>query len=213
MDEEGWRERGRAPRLARATGKSASAARKWINGEAIPDPDALREVAAAVNQPASYLRFGDEPLAGHPVRYDVTNATQDAYVDIAIGTGPLGTSRPESGTGSAVAFARTELDELGVRPHECLVLYAPKDSAVLALRRGDMLLVHRPSKKLEDGGLYVFRAGGTDSIRLVEMNTDGSVTLHSDRGGAQGLPGERVPRNAIADLHVLGRIRRVRSDR
>lgn len=72
MDLAGWPARGRAPRLQRLTGMSVAAARKWVNGESIPNVAELKLIAAELSVEPHYLQWGpaiDNAVSEHKTIY------------------------------------------------------------------------------------------------------------------------------------------------
>lgn len=62
---------------------TAQAARKWLNGTALPPQDKIRELARWLKVSAQWLRFGDadrkeERAAGHVLKQDAVGYRADA---------------------------------------------------------------------------------------------------------------------------------------
>ncbi|HJE71429.1 LexA family protein [Pseudomonas oryzihabitans] len=62
----GWQDWGAGARLAKATGVTAKAASKWLNGEAVPGPEKLLKLADELGVRREWLEYG-EGLQRHSI--------------------------------------------------------------------------------------------------------------------------------------------------
>ncbi len=206
-----------ADRLAKATGVSPSAFRKWLKGVAEPGRDRLVALADAAGVSVSWLIRG-EGAAPDPL----------ALAARARSPGPAGVSspvsmarylllpkRPEAATAGAGLRKTDEPTEfLGFRHDwlrgtfgrdagDLIMEIAVGDSMEPGIRDGDALLVDTKEQTFRDFGIYVFEARGERLVKRVQRKFDGSLILISDNRVYQP---ESIPADLAKEVHVVGRV-------
>src|ERR1700688_665698 len=146
-----------ADRLARATGVSPSAFRKWLKGEAEPSRERLVALAAAAEVSVGWLAMGEGPEPRFQTV--VGSASRSRRGAIPVDTGldravfillPKHAEAAAAGLENAVAPAGVEFialrrdwvrSALGIEPDRLLVATAVGECMEAGIQDGDLLLV------------------------------------------------------------------------
>ena len=202
-----------ADRLARASGVSPSAFRKWLRGEAEPSRERLVALAQAARVSVGWLADGEGPeprllAAAGPSRIaSADGLDRRDYV--------LLPRRPEAaaaGAESQPAPAATEFIALhhawvrsrfGVEPERLLLETAVGESMLPGIQDGDLLLVDATENRFRSFGVYVLEIAGERLVKRVQPKLDGSITLISDNAAYET---EHIPPARAADVEVVGRV-------
>lgn len=206
-----------ADRLAKATGVSPSAFRKWLRGEAEPSRERLVALAQAAGVGAGWLVSGEGP---EPRLEDaVTSRSRGTVVPLAAGldrqhylllprrpepaaTGPE--SPPSPPACEFIAFHRDWVrSALGIEPEHLLVETALGESMQPGIFDGDLLLVDTTDKRFHSFGVYVLEIAGERLVKRVQPRLDGSVTLISDNTAYEA---EHVPPDQTGRISIVGRV-------
>jgi phage repressor protein C with HTH and peptisase S24 domain len=197
-----------ADRLARATGVSPSAFRKWLRGDAEPSRERLVALAQAAGVSVGWLAAGE----GTPPRFvgaraEVTAPDPRDYV--------LLPKRPESAAAGAespppigeaeyIAFHRDWVrSELGIEPDHLVMETAIGESMTPNIQDGDLLLVDAAENRVRSFGVYVVEVAGERLVKRIQPKLDGSLTLISDNAAYE--PEHVAPAQAGA-VQVVGRV-------
>lgn len=207
-----------ADRLARATGVSPSAFRKWLRGEAEPSRERLVALANASGVPVGWLANGDGPeppfqggattarVRGMAVPLDAGLDRQD-YVVLP--------KRPEAAAAGAesppapeatefIAFRRDWVrGHLGIEPNQLLVETAVGELMEPSIQNGDLLLVDTTDTRYHSFGVYVIEIAGERLVKRMQPRLDGSLTLISDNPAYEA---EHVPRDQADTVRIVGRV-------
>jgi phage repressor protein C with HTH and peptisase S24 domain len=207
-----------ADRLARATGVSPSAFRKWLRGEAEPSRERLVALANASGVPVGWLASGDGPeprfqsavttarTRGIAVPLDARLDRQD-YVILpkqpeAAAAGPE--SPPAPAITEFIAFRRDWVrSNLGIEPDQLTVETALGESMEPGILNGDLLLVDTTDTHVHSFGVYVVEIAGERLVKRVQPRLDGSLTLISDNPAYEA---EHVPPGRISTVQIIGRV-------
>jgi phage repressor protein C with HTH and peptisase S24 domain len=203
-----------ADRLARATGVSPSAFRKWLRGEAEPSRERLVALAQAAGVTVGWLASGEGPeprlrATAGPSRTVSVDAGLDRrdYVLLprrpeAAAAGPESPPPPR-----AVEFMALRHEwvrsEFGIEPDRLLMETAVGESMLPGIRDGDLLLVDASENRFRSFGIYVLEIAGERLVKRVQPKLDGSLTLISDNPAYEV---EHVLPAQAADIHVVGRV-------
>jgi phage repressor protein C with HTH and peptisase S24 domain len=206
-----------ADRLAKATGVSPSAFRKWLKGVAEPSRDRLVALAEAAGVDVSWLAQGQgaEPdllslaarahspqsadLAGNPniAQYLVLPKRQEAA---AAGSGRPATGVPTEFIGFRHDWIRTTF---GREPADVILEIAVGESMEPRIRNGDLLLVDTTERTFRNFGIYVIEARGERLVKRVQRKFDGSLILISDNKIYQP---ESIPADLAKEVRIIGRV-------
>lgn len=197
-----------ADRLARATGVSPSAFRKWLRGDAEPSRERLVALAQAAGVSVGWLAAGEgAPPRFFGARAEVTGPDPRDYV--------LLPKRPESAAAGAespppvgeaefIAFRRDWIrSELGIEPDHLAMETAVGESMTPNIQDGDLLLVDTTEDRIRSFGVYVVEIAGERLVKRVQPKLDGSLTLISDNAVYE--PEHVTPAQAGA-VQVVGRV-------
>jgi phage repressor protein C with HTH and peptisase S24 domain len=206
-----------ADRLAKATGVSPSAFRKWLKGVAEPSRDRLVAVAEAAGVNVSWLAQGEgpepdmlslasrartpqsAPLGGNPniAQFLVLPKRSEAA---AAGAGHPVTNAPTEFIGFRHDWLRTTF---GRDPGDLILEIAVGDSMEPDIRNGDLLLVDTTDQTFRNFGIYVVEARGERLVKRVQRKFDGSLVLISDNKVYQP---ESIPADLAKEVKVVGRV-------
>ncbi len=203
-----------ADRLAKATGVSPSAFRKWLKGVAEPSRDRLVALAEAAGVNVSWLAQGEgaEPdlaslaarahspdLAGNP------NISQYLVLPKRPEGAAAGSGHPV--VGGPVEFIGFRHDWLratfGRDPGDLILEIAIGESMEPDIRNGDLLLVDTTDQTFRNFGIYVIEVRGERLVKRVQRKFDGSLILISDNKVYQP---ESIPAELAKEVHVVGRV-------
>jgi len=206
-----------ADRLARATGVSPSAFRKWLRGEAEPSRERLVALAQAAGVAVGWLVSGEGP---EPRLGDATiSRSRGAAISLEAGldrqhyivlpkrpeaaaAGPE--SPPPPNATEFIAFHRDWVrSALGIEPENLLVETAIGESMQPGILDGDLLLVDTTDKRFHSFGVYVLEIAGERLVKRIQPRLDGSVTLISDNTAYEA---EHVSPDQTGTINIIGRV-------
>ena len=206
-----------AERLAKATGVSTSAFRKWLKGVAEPSRDRLVALAEAAGVNVSWLAQGEgaEPdpislaararspqsanLAGNPdiAQFLVLPKRREAA---AAGAGLPTTSEPTEFIGFRHDWLRTNF---GLAARDVILEIAVGESMEPGIRSGDLLLVDTTDRTFGQFGIYVIEARGERLVKRVQRKFDGSLILISDN---KAYEPELITADLAKEVQGVGRV-------
>src|SRR5579859_651956 len=207
-----------ADRLARATGVSPSAFRKWLRGEAEPSRERLVALANASGVPVGWLANGDGPEPRFqsavttarprgPVTLLGSHLDRQDYVVLpkrpeAAAAGPE--SPPAPPITEFIAFRRDWVrDILGIEPDQLTVETALGESMEPSIQNGDLLLVDTTDTRFHSFGVYVIEIAGERLVKRVQPKLDGSLTLISENPAYEA---DHVPPGETGAVQIVGKV-------
>jgi phage repressor protein C with HTH and peptisase S24 domain len=207
-----------ADRLARVTGVSPSAFRKWLRGEAEPSRERLVALANASGVPVGWLANGDGPEprfqgATGTARSRGTAAHLDA--DLGLQNYVVLPKRPEAAAAGAesppvpsttefIAFRHDWVrGHLGIEPDQLVVETALGESMEPTIQNGDLLLVDTTESHLHSFGVYVIEIAGERLVKRMQPRLDGSLTVISDNPAYEA---EHLPPDWADTVRIVGRV-------
>lgn len=205
-----------ADRLARETGVSPSAFRKWLKGEAEPSRERLVALADVAKVGIGWLASGEPP---EPV-FPQSGAEKRGKGSIAEhGTGlsrflvlpkrpeaaAAGAATPPSpGDSEYIAFRHDWVrSALGIDPARLTLEIAVGESMVPTIHEGDLLLVDTGDDACAEYGIYVLEVRGQRLVKRVQRKLDGTLVLISDNETYQP---DLVPPELLPQVKVIGRV-------
>ena len=206
-----------ADRLAKATGVSSSAFRKWLKGAAEPSRDRLVALAAAAGVNVSWLAQGEGPapdsasLANHarfsqsPVGAGSLNPAEFLVLPRRIEAAAAGSGHPHvNGQTEFIGLRHDWLrTNFGREPAELTMEIAVGESMEPQIRNGDLLLVDTTDQTFRNFGIYVIEVRGERLVKRVQRKFDGSLILISDNKVYQP---ESIPADLAKEVRVVGRV-------
>jgi phage repressor protein C with HTH and peptisase S24 domain len=206
-----------ADRLARVTGVSPSAFRKWLRGEAEPSRERLVALANASGVPVGWLASGDGPeprfQGAGPTRSRGAAAPLDAGLDrqdyVVLPKRPEAAaagveSPPAPNTTEFIAFRRDWVrGHLGIEPDQLVVETALGESMDPTIHDGDLLLVDTTETQFHSFGVYVMEIAGERLVKRTQPRLDGSLTLISDNPAYEA---EHLPPDWADTVKIVGRV-------
>ncbi len=206
-----------ADRLAKATGVSPSAFRKWLNGQAEPRRDRLVALAGAAGVTVSWLAQGEGAEPDLRRLADRAHSSQSSD-----GAGMLNPAqfrvlpaRPEAaaaGSGEPPAHVPTEFigfrhdwlrATFGREPDDLILEIALGELMEPGIRSGDLLLIDTTDQTFRNFGVYVITVRGERLVKRVQRKFDGSLILISDNTLYQA---EFIPVDLAKEVQVVGRV-------
>jgi phage repressor protein C with HTH and peptisase S24 domain len=206
-----------ADRLAKATGVSPSAFRKWLKGVAEPGRDRLVALADAAGVNVSWLARG-EGAAPDPLTLAARARSPDSPA--ATGNASIGEylllpkRREAAAAGAGLPKSDQPVEFLGFRrdwlrntfgrdPGELILDIAVGESMEPGIRDGDALLIDTTDQTFRDFGIFVIEARGERLVKRVQRKFDGSLILISDN---KRYHPESIPADLAKEVHVVGRV-------
>jgi phage repressor protein C with HTH and peptisase S24 domain len=203
-----------ADRLARATGVSPSAFRKWLRGEAEPSRERLVALAQAAGVSVGWLASGEGPeprlrSAGKHSRaasFEADLNRQD-YILLpkrpeAAAAGPDPSPPPPPVEYLAIRHDWVR-SMLGIEPNHLMLETAVGESMRPNIQDGDLLLIDATEHRIRGVGIYVLEISGERLVKRVQPKLDGSLTLISDNAAYET---EHILPAQVSDIHVVGRV-------
>lgn len=209
-----------ADRLARATGVSPSAFRKWLRGEAEPSRERLVSLAKAAGVAAGWLASGE----GAEPRFETISETPRGHASAAFDRPGssldrdgyvLLPKRPETAAAGVetppsppfVEFIALRHDwvraAFGIEPKHLAVETALGESMQPGIQDGDLLFVDTSENRLSSFGVYVLEISAQRLVKRVQPKLDGSLTLISDNSAYEP---EHISPEHATDVRVIGRV-------
>jgi phage repressor protein C with HTH and peptisase S24 domain len=206
-----------ADRLAKATGVSPSAFRKWLKGVAEPSRDRLVALAEAAGVNVSWLAQGEGPapdsatlahrarLSQSPVGAGNLNPAQFLVLPKRLEAAAAGSGHPHaSGQTEFIGLRHDWLrTNFGREPAELALEIAVGESMEPHIRNGDLLLVDTTDQTFRNFGIYVIEVRGERLVKRVQRKFDGSLILISDNKVYQP---ESIPTDLAKEVGVVGRV-------
>jgi phage repressor protein C with HTH and peptisase S24 domain len=206
-----------ADRLAKATGVSPSAFRKWLKGGAEPSRDRLVALAEAAGVNVAWLAQGEgaEPdlltMANRarspqsPEPGGILNPNQFLVLPkrpeaAAAGAGHPTTNEPAEFIGFRHDWLRTTF---GREPGDLILEIAVGESMEPHIHDGDMLLVDTTDRNFRVFGVYVIEMRGERLVKRVQRKFDGSLIVISDNHVYQP---ESISSELAKEVRALGRV-------
>ena len=105
-----------------------------------------------------------------------------------------------------IAFQEAYLRGLGVNPRFARLLEISGDSMHPTLSDQDQVVIDTSIDRVKADALYAVVYGGAVMVKRLQLQLDGSVLLQSDNKSA-GYRDQRVPKEELHDLKIVGRVR------
>jgi len=199
-----------ADRLARATGVSPSAFRKWLRGEAEPSRERLVSLAQAAGVAVGWLAGGEGPAPRFETSAHTTPAQASEWQDYLL----LPRRAEAAAAGleadvppSAVEYLALRHDwirsELGIDPERLLLETAVGESMLPGIHNGDLLLIDTTQNRFRGFGVYVLEVAGERLVKRVQPKLDGGLTLISDNLFYEA---EHIAPAQAAEIQGIGRV-------
>ena len=203
-----------ADRLARATGVSPSAFRKWLKGEAEPSRDRLVALAGTAGVSVAWLAQGEGPepdlvsLDARARSPDLAAGAERSQFHLL----PKTAKAAAAGSGEHTSDGATEF--IGFRhdwlratfnrePDDVILETAIGDSMEPLIGNGDLLLVDTTDQSVRNFGVYVIELRTERLVKRVQRKFDGSLILISDNTRYQP---EVITPDVATDVRVVGRV-------
>ena len=204
-------------RLAKATGVSPSAFRKWLKGVAEPSRDRLVALAEAAGVNVSWLAQGEGAVpdvislagrAGSPPLLEPGGGLSPAQFLLL----PKRREAAAAGSGHPKANLPTEFlgfrhdwlrNTFGREPADLSLEIAVGESMEPDIHDGDLLLLDTTDQTFRTFGVYVVEVRGERLVKRVQRKFDGSLILISDN--PKYLP-EAIDADLAKEVKVVGRV-------
>jgi phage repressor protein C with HTH and peptisase S24 domain len=176
--------------LALAVGVSDNAVYKWISGRGQPSMVSLVNLAKAAGVSVEWLATGRGPVAN--AKADVHSASEASeFIQMprhGIRNSSLRLGIQSSQIVDHLSFRADWLQHrLGTDPRSLALVEAIGDSMSPTVDDGDVVLVDLRETRFKDDGIYVLRAGNDLSIKRIQRQPDGSLTIRSDNAAYERL--------------------------
>jgi phage repressor protein C with HTH and peptisase S24 domain len=206
-----------ADRLARATGVSPSAFRKWLRGEAEPSRERLVALSQAAGVAVGWLVSGEgpEPRLAAASQSPAKGSAAPSYSGLDRRDYVVLPKRPEAAAAGAETPSSPDGAEfialrqdwvrsvLGIDPDHLLVETAVGESMTPTIQNGDVLLVDTADNRFHSFGVYVLEVAGERLVKRVQPKLDGTLTLISDNLAYEA---EHISAAQGNDVRAIGRV-------
>ncbi len=203
-----------ADRLARATGVSPSAFRKWLRGDAEPSRERLVALAKAAGVSVGWLASGEGPPprlgGGIPSSRSAPGSGGIDQRDYLLlpkrphSAAAGAESPPSAGPAEFIAFRHDWVrSQFGIEPDHLAVETAVGKSMLPNIQHGDLLLVDTTENRFRSFGVYVLEIAGERLVKRVQPKLDGSLTLISDNATYEP---EHIRAAQAGNIAVVGRV-------
>jgi phage repressor protein C with HTH and peptisase S24 domain len=203
-----------ADRLAKATGVSPSAFRKWLKGEAEPSRDRLVALAGAAGVTVSWLAQGEGPepslvvlgARGEEAAYLVNSDGPSFLVlpKLAVSAAAGAGRQSSQSATNFIGFRHDWLQaSFGLEPQDILLETVVGDSMEPNIHSGDILLVNATDQTFRNFGIYVITVRDERLVKRVQRKFDGSLILISDN---QRYQPEIISPDLAGEVEVIGRV-------
>ncbi len=202
-----------ADRLARATGVSPSAFRKWLKGEAEPSRDRLVALAGTAGVSVAWLAQGEGPepdllsldaRARNPDAAGPDTAQFQLMPKVSEAAAAGGGHQTANGATEFIGFRHDWLRATFNRePHDIVLETAVGDSMAPQIGNGDLLLVDTTDRSFRNFGIYVIEVRNERLVKRVQRKFDGSLILISDNSLYQA---ESISAELAKEVRIVGRV-------
>lgn len=203
-----------ADRLAKATGVSPSAFRKWLKGEAEPSRDRLVALASAAGVGLAWLALGEGPEPDFEILGARAHSrrTPDGLSIGQFAVLPKVAAAAAAGSGHADTDGSTEFigfrhdwirSVFGREPADITLVTAVGESMEPHIHNGDLLLVDVTDRTFRNFGVYVIEVREERMVKRVQRKFDGSLILISDNHVYQP---EHIEAELAKEVNVVGRV-------
>jgi transcriptional regulator with XRE-family HTH domain len=166
-----------------------------------------------INIPPSDMAIALGQLFGKPAAWiaalsndDGTSPAQDCYTVPLVE--PIASAHGLLDLGDdALAFRKTFLKQAKVDRQRLLLVAAPDDSMSGVISKNDRVLIDLADTKVLADDLFALIINGRLWLRWIRQNIDGSYCIQAEL--RERFPDEQVSAQAMASLHVLGRVRMI----
>lgn len=173
-------------RLAKATSKTAKAASKWWNQEAMPGRSSMLAIAEWLGVRVEWLQYGEgEMLEGCAEKAGPVEDSNETYAHI-----PQKTARAAAGNGhenphvevrGTLAFKKSWLAYRGLKEKNLVVIYADGDSMWPTISHGDVLLLDKSRNEPADNQVFALNSATNGTIvKRLKRDVHGRWALVSD---------------------------------
>jgi phage repressor protein C with HTH and peptisase S24 domain len=189
--------------LARAVGVSDNAIYKWVSGRGQPGMISLVNLAKAAGVSVEWLATGQgTPAKGKREAPAVSEPAE--FVTMARNILRAGANRSSIQSSQIVDYLSFRNDWLhrviNTDPRSLVLVEAVGDAMAPTIDEGDLVLADLRESRFRHDGIYVFRTGGTLSIKRIQRQSDGMLLVRGDNAAYE-------PSTAKPDeLSTIGRV-------
>ena len=197
-------------KLAAELGISQGGLGHWLNGRREPNLDALEKMAKRlgyeladflsdssinIEKNESFPRIASKEDFAFIPFYDVKGACGDGYyngdhVEIK----------------KNLAFSKDWLRLEGLQEKDLAIITAKGDSMSPTISDGAILLINSNYKRLESGRVYAIVINDEVRIKRLFIGVGGDCRIASDNQNKTLYPDETISADALANLHIVGRV-------
>lgn len=204
--------RGRQTELAKLFSVSQKGARKWLEGEAIPQVTRAAEIASHFGASYEWLMTGRGEMFLRPYDPSVEPVGDSAKEALFAVIPALPAAGEMIGSGTVlyidvpggIPVRMQVLARLHLAPESLAVMYATDDSMAPTIHDGDTLLIDTRQQSLKHGMIYALRVGEEIQVRRLLR----SVTGRAWRVVSDNTDKKRYPDETVADptksLAIIG---------
>lgn len=209
---------GRQGTVGKLFGVSQKGARKWLEGEAMPDTKRLPDMARMLRVRWEWLMAGagpkhELPAIAHPppgsaiaVWDEVGDLPTDGtyvqvpHYEVAISAGD-GCTWVDHPNNDPLVFRARWFQAKGIKPGDCRALYVHGDSMAPILNDGDTVLIDTSKTEVRDDSIYALVYGEELYVKRLFRLPGGGLELRADN---PRHPNREVSGADLERVHILG---------
>ncbi|HLW69395.1 MAG TPA: S24 family peptidase [Candidatus Binataceae bacterium] len=171
--------------LAKAVGVSDNAIYKWVSGRGQPSMTSLVSLAQAAGVSVEWLATGHGGSTKDQMDIAKTrNVSAPAVVSLPREVVALAESVSQLRSTQIVDYLSFQAEwlrrQLGVEPTQVALIEALGDAMAPTIDEGDLCLIDLRSPRVRYDGLYALYDGVDLSIKRLQREPDGTITIRSD---------------------------------
>jgi phage repressor protein C with HTH and peptisase S24 domain len=191
--------------LAKAVGVSDNAIYKWVSGRGQPSMTSLVSLAQAAGVSVEWLATGRGGSGKDPVDSSATHNPPAAGIvspphEVVALAGSASALRSTQIVDSLSFQAEWLRRQLGVEPTQVALIEVLGDAMAPTLDEGDLCLIDRRGVRVRHDGLYALHDGLDLSIKRLQREPDGTITIRSDN------PAYSSQRVSAEEVVLAGRV-------
>lgn len=198
-------------RLSEVCGISYQAVTQWFNGSTKNiESQHLAKIAKEYNASLEWLISGTGEMVAVEQVVEVIATEEDfAFIPFYDAHGSCGDGYHNGDhvvIKSELAFKRTWLKAENLQEKDLAIITAKGDSMSPTITDGAILLINSNYKRLESGRVYALVFNNEVRVKRLFLGFGGDCRIASDNPNKTLYPDETISAEALANLHIVGRV-------
>lgn len=176
----------------------------WEQGLRKPKDDQIFDLAELFNKPAAWIA-GLTDFAGPAIGAQQFIAPNQPTISVNGKTITL----DKLANNAAISIDYIKRRQLNENRLSCI--FAPDDSMAPLIKEGDEMLIDRTQTDVKKADLFAIWVNGQVWIRWIRPEINGDFTITAE--DTDHYPDNKITKNEIAELFIIGRVARVSRNR